>query len=121
MPLEWTPAKDALPAEGELVLLYLPAFERRRPNLATLHKGDPTRDGDYYQRDKWLIHGGFVSAQQYVTGDQEWARIPTPASVPAWSSVRLYEPYSEPEAPETPEAEPPVEPALQPTLFGGAS
>lgn len=106
MPLEWTLAKDALPDEGELVLLYLPAFERRRPNIATLHKGDPTRDGDYYRRDKWLIHGGFVSAQQYVTGDQEWARIPTPASVPAWCALA--------------ERKPPAEPT-QPALFGGAS
>lgn len=118
MPLEWTPAKDALPAEGELVLLYLPAFERRRPNIATLLKGDPSEAGDYYRRDKWLIHGGFVSTVQYVTGDQEWARIPTPASVPAWSSARLYEPYSEARVAEAPEAEPPPEPA-QPALFGG--
>lgn len=115
MSLTWTRAADALPPERELVLLYLPAYRQKRPTIATLHKGDPDRDGDYYRRDKWMIHGGFVSTTQYVMPDQQWAPIPTPASVEAWSSVLLPEPPIDPGAeaePETPPAPPPAQPVL---------
>ena len=119
-PLTWTSASDDLPADGELVLLYLPRYERRRPNLATFLKGDPNSSGDYFRRDKWLIHSGFASTEQYVQSDQRWARIPTPEGVPAWSGVRLPERYFEPpRAPAPAPAAPPSEPD-QPRLFGGA-
>lgn len=116
MSLTWTRAAAALPPERQLVLLYLPAYRQKRPTIATLHKGDPDRDGDYYRRDKWMIHAGFLSITQYVMPDQQWAPIPTPASVEAWSSVLLPEPPIDP-GDEAEEETPPQPHTAQPVLF----
>lgn len=118
MTLTWTRAADALPPERQLVLLFLPAYRQKRPNIATLIKGDPEHLGSYYRRDKWMIHGGFVSTTHYVEPDQQWAPIPTPASVEAWSSVLLPEPPVNPSAEAEHKTPPPPPPSpAQPALF----
>lgn len=117
--LTWTPVSEALPNEGETVLLHLPDYQIHHARLATLVRGDPNHDGEYYRRDKWFnttSHGWITEA--YTQPDQQWARIPAPEGI-TWANVpaTLTEPEPVPEP--APVMPPPADPT-QPNLFGGA-
>lgn len=116
MSVTWTPAKDALPCEGETVLLYLPDFAWPRPVIATLRKGDPNHPGAYYRADKWLCASilGIGSWAQPLKPNHLWTRIATPESVSAWHDARTH--TEEPPTPIEPQPAPRPKPS-QPALF----
>lgn len=116
---DWVAASSGLPDEGETVLLHIPGFLLPRPLIATLRRGDPTHDGEWYRRDHWHCAAILaIGSPQVVQPDHVWCRIPTPSGVDAWADTRMrFDAATPPESPPLAPAPPPAHQHRQPTLF----
>lgn len=76
--LEWHRAGDRLPDPDAEVLVVLPNYDRPRAELCRFAKGNPSKQGEFYQADRWWPLDSFT-ASQVVQPDDLWAVVEVPA------------------------------------------